>query len=323
MWERDIDRIALLELYLTGRLPRRRRQPEAWALLDDLPWTRRTGRRGVIELAVSQQNKVIQLLNRVWPEWGLVRDGLLARGLNPTPEGLSRLHDLLRAETVALLPERLNRRTATAAVAPHSKSTLSSVRRDALGKTKLTGDGIVRLRAPTGVRFARGTTYLNAADIASVFGEVAITERALLDGAVLVGDLEAVLLVENLGPYLDLEPPEGWLVVHVPGWDTATARLFLAQLREIPVVLFGDLDPAGVRIARHLRQLHSKLIWTVPPFWGEYLEKRALPGEWPDDLDLSQAPPLVQELGRRGLWLEQEVISVDPRLRAALQAALS
>jgi len=152
---------------------------------------------------------------------------------------------------------------------------------------------------------------------------VAITERALLDGAVLVGDLEAVLLVENLGPYLDLEPPEGWLVVHVPGWDTATARLFLAQLREIPVVLFGDLDPAGVRIARHLRQLHSKLIWTVPPFWGEYLEKRALPGEWPDDLDLSQAPPLVQELGRRGLWLEQEVISVDPRLRAALQAALS
>jgi len=156
-----------------------------------------------------------------------------------------------------------------------------------------------------------------------VFGEVAITERALLDGTVLLGEVAAVLLVENLGPYLDLEAPDGWLIAHVPGWDTATVRRFLAQLPKLPILLFGDLDPAGVRIARHLQQTYQQLIWTVPQFWNEYIEKRALKGKWPHDIDLSEAPLLVQELYRRGLWLEQEVICMDPRLRPALEAAIS
>jgi len=46
----------------------------------------------------------------------------------PTPTDWRRLHDLLRAGRVGDLPERLNQRTATSAVAPHSKSTLSPVR---------------------------------------------------------------------------------------------------------------------------------------------------------------------------------------------------
>lgn len=322
MWENDHDRVALLELYLTGRLRLRKQQADAWAVLSDLPWTRRTRSNGEIKLVTEQQDKLLQLLDRVWHEWRLVAEGLAIRGLQPTPTGLVRLRDSLQARGVGQLPPRLNRRTATAAVAPHSKSTLSSVRRAALGETKLTGDGIVRLRAPTGVQFARGSTSLGAADIASVFGEVAITERALLDGTTLVGDVAAALLVENLGPYLDLSPPEGWLVVHVPGWDTATVRLFLTQLADLPIVLFGDLDPAGVRIARHLREIHKGLTWIVPEFWSEYVDKRALPGKWPDDMNLSDAPLLVRELGRRDLWLEQEVICMDPRLRHALEAAV-
>jgi hypothetical protein len=322
MWEHDEDRLALLELLQAGRLRRRSGQGEAWTLLDQLPWTRRTGRRDEFELVPEHKNTLVELLDRVWPDWRFGGKVLTERGLSPTPGDWRRLQDLLRAEGVAELPDRLNRRTATSAVAPHSKSSLSLIRRAALGDTTVTRDGIVRLRPPSGVCFVRGDVTLDATDVAGVLGEVAVTERALLDGTVLTGPVRAALLVENLGPYQDLEPPDGWVVVHVPGWDTATVRLFLAQLREVPVVHFGDLDPAGVRIVRHLREIHPALRWAVPDFWSEYVDKRALPGEWPDDLDLDGAPALIRDLADRGLWLEQELIAVDPRLRTALEAAI-
>lgn len=323
MWERDEDRLALLELLEAGRLRRRTGQNEAWTLLDQLPWTRRTGRRDEFELVPEHKNTLVELLDRVWSGWRFGSQALVDRALGPTPTDWRRLQDLLRADGVADLPDRLNRRTATSAVAPHSKSTLSLIRRAALGDTTVTRDGIVRLRPPSGIRFVRGDVTIDATKTAGILGEVAITERALLDGTVLDGPVRAVLLVENLGPYQDLDPPDGWLVVHVPGWDTATVRLFIAQLRDVPVVHFGDLDPAGVRIVRHLRQIHPGLKWAVPDFWGEYIEKkRALPGEWPDDLNLDGAPALIRELANRGLWLEQELIAVDPRLRVALEAAV-
>lgn len=321
MWEREEDRLALLELLEAGHLRRRTGQSEAWMLLAELPWTRRTGRRDEIELVAEHKEALTELLNRAWPGWKLESEALAARGLSPTPADWRRLQDLARAEEITGLPDRLNLRTATSAVAPHSKSGLSLVRRAALGDTTVTRDGIVRLRPPPGLHFVRASTFLDAAEIADVLGEVAITERALLDGTMLDGPVRAALLVENLGPYLDLDPPEGWLVVHVPGWDTATVRLFLEQLPDVPVVHFGDLDPAGVRIVRHLRRIRPSLKWAVPRFWCEYIDKRALSGEWPDDLDLSDAPPLIRELAHRGLWLEQELIAVDARLRDALEAA--
>jgi hypothetical protein len=264
---------------------------------------------------------LIELLDRVWPRWRVESKALADKELSPTPGDWRRLHDLLRAERVPDLPGRLNQRTATSAVAPHSKSRLSPTRRAALRGTTTTRDGIIRLRPPPGLCFVRGNASIEATKITGILGEVAITERALLDGTVLEGAVRAALLVENLGPYQDLEPPDGWLIVHVPGWDTATVRLFFGLLHDVPIVHFGDLDPAGVRIVRHLRDIRSGLKWAVPGFWAEHLEKRALPGAWPDDLNLDGAPPLIHDLADRGLWLEQELIAVDPRLRAALEAA--
>jgi hypothetical protein len=321
MWERDEDRLALLELLEAGRLKRRTGQEEAFSLLDLLPWTRRTGRRDELELVPEHRRTLLELLDRVWPEWRAASAALAERGLGPTPFDWRRLQDLLRAEEVQELPGRLNRRTATSAVAPHSKSSLSRIRRAALGDTTVTRDGIVRLRPPAGLRFARGGKAIEAREVSGILGEVAITERALLDGTVLEGEVAAVVLVENLGPYQDLDPPDRWLTVHVPGWNTATVRLFLSRLPPVPVVHFGDLDPAGVRIYRHLLRLHPGLRWVVPDFWAEHIEKRALPGEWPDDLDLGGAPALVRELASRSLWLEQELVALDPRLRAALEAS--
>jgi hypothetical protein len=77
-----------------------------------------------------------------------------------------------------------------------------------------------------------------------------------------------------------------------------------------------------VRILRHLRALRSDLRWFVPEFWSELLETKGLPGGWPEDLELGDAPALVRELASRGLWLEQETVAVDPRTSAALEALL-
>jgi hypothetical protein len=169
-------------------------------------------------------------------------------------------------------------------------------------------------------RTSKGSVDLGA--VAAVLGEVSLPERALKDGLAFDGPLRAVLLVENLGAFCDLPVLDGWLFAHVAGWDTATVARLLQRLLHVPVVQFGDLDPSGVRIFRHLRGMRPDLRWFVPAFWEELVDAKGLPGAWPDDLGLVDAPPLLRELASRGLWLEQESLAVDPRTPAALEAVL-
>ncbi len=323
MWDPIEHRLALLELHDAGRLRRRRSQGEAWAWLAELPWTRRSGRRDELAVVEERREDVRALLDQVWPAWEEARARLGQAGLPPTERGWRELDDRARAGEIAPLPPRLNRRTALAQVGPHSKASLTATRREAIGDADVTRDGAVRLRPSAGLRVRRDELDLDATRLAWLLGELVLSERALRDGTRLSGARPAaVLLVENLGPYLDLDPPEGWLVAHVPGWNTRTVKLLLDQLADTPVVHFGDLDPNGVRIVHHLREHRADLLWAVPGFWREHVPDRALAARWPEELDLGDAPPLVGELAAAGLWLEQELITLDPRLRPAL-ASLS
>lgn len=321
-WRASAARLALLELLARGALRRRRAQGAQWDALDELPWTRRTGRREELALVEERRPELTALLGRVWPEWSDVLAALTARGLPPTPEGWRALQDALRAEGLPSLPDRLNRRTAAALVAPHSKATLTERRLAALGEAEATHDGSVRLRPPRGLSAITSRGSVDLAVVAAVLGEVSIPERAFHAGLVLEGPIRAALLVENLGVFCDLQMLEGWLLVHVPGWDTATAARLVERLGHVPVIHFGDLDPNGVRILQHLRGLRPDLRWFVPDFWAELLEAKGLPGAWPDELDLGEAPALVRELASRGLWLEQEPLAVDPRTTTALEGML-
>ncbi|MBX9590841.1 MAG: DUF2220 domain-containing protein [Hyphomonadaceae bacterium] len=158
--------------------------------------------------------------------------------------------------------------------------------------------------------------------VAAALSEVSIPERALKDGLVLEGRIRAVLLVENLGAWRDLPELDGWLLAHVPGWDTATVVQFLGCFgRQIPIIHFGDLDPNGVRIFLHLREQWSDLRWFVPSFWQESIRSKGLRGPWPPDLDLRETPVLVRNLAKRELWLEQEPLVVDKRIVSALEEA--
>ena len=324
IWESDNARLALLELLCRGVLRRRRAQVEAYEALSELPWTRVTGRRDEIGMVEDRRSELAGLIDRVWPAWRGVLADLTAAGLPPTPEGFLRLVDRERAAGIPVdLPGRVNRRTAAALTAPHSKATLTQARRGVLGESDPTHDGSIRLRPPTGlsVRTSAGTVDLSAA--AAVLGEVSIPERAFLDGLTFEGTIRAALLVENLGAWRDLPSLPGWLLVHVPGWDTATAGHLLAHLAEIPLVHFGDVDPNGVRILLHLRKRAPRLRWFLPDFWFELADVAGLKADWPPDLDLSFAPARVRDLASRGLWLEQERIVLDPRMAEALQAVLA
>lgn len=322
MWETLEERLVLLELLVRGSLKRRRAQTSAFDALAELPWTRATGRRNEIALFPQRRPELVALIGRVWPEWGEVLTELTASGLPPTPEGWGKLQDARRAGRLPTLPEQLNRRTAAALAASHSKATLTARRLTALGNTEATHDGSVRLRPPKGLvaRTRRGAADLVA--IAEVLDEVAIPERAFKEGLTFEGTVRAVLLVENLGAWRDLPALEGWLFVHVPGWDTATVLLLLDRVGQVPVIHFGDLDPNGVRIFLHLKMRCPGMRWFVPSFWRELIDSKGLRATWPDDLDLGDLPQLVRDLAHQGLWLEQEPLVVDSRIANALEAML-
>lgn len=45
--------------------------------------------------------------------------------------------------------------------------------------------------------------------------------------------------------------------------------------------------------------------------------------EWPDDLDLADAPVLVRSLAQQRLWMEQKRLVLDPRLLDAMDKVLA
>jgi hypothetical protein len=321
MWERIEDRLALLELLTMGVLRRRSAQLTAHTWLSELSWTLASGRRDEVALVLERRSELVALLNRVWPVWRDEHVALLEAGEPPTPAGWSRLADRQRSNALPDLPDRMNRRTAAAMTAPGSKSILTAARLDVLGGLEVVDDGLVRVRPPPGLVARRARQTLALDDVEAVLDEVGISDRALRDGLVLEGAVDAVLLVENLGAWRDMPRPERWMLVHVPGWNTATARQLLHALGEVPMIHFGDLDPNGVRIYRHLREHLPRLGWLIPAFWRESIKMHAQKRDWPDDLDLADTPALVQELAANRMWMEQERIAVDPRLPAAMEEA--
>lgn len=315
MWSTRAPRVALLELWSTGRLRRRKRWGEAWDWLLGQTWVREVGRHGVLVLTPGGGRDLEALLDRAWPAWRSTVHALEAEGLGVDERGFDELDLRLRAAGAAdlELPERVNRRN------------LEALRttRDLPPGVTVTSDGLVRLRPSRGLRLARGEREQDAAELAGFLGEVVLSERALLDGVRLAGEPpRALLLVENRGPYIDMPAPEDCLVGHVPGWDTSALALLLQALPPgLPVLHFGDLDPQGVRLARHLRTLCPELRWFVPGFWEEHLEQ-APRCDWPRGLVVDQDPVLLQTVATRRRGLQQELVALDPRLGAALAGDL-
>lgn len=209
MWHDVNNRLLLLELLVTGRTQRRRAQSSVWEWLQDLPWTRTATRRGERVLVEAHRPNVIELIGRVWPSWTEDAKRLSDRGLSATPDGWRDLRDAERANALPAVPLRVNRHTAAAMVGPDSKAQLTEQRLAPLGDTQITHDGVLRLRTPPGVQVRRGNAVLAADKLVEVLGEVALPERALIDGTFIEGPIRGVVLVENLGPFQDMEAVAG------------------------------------------------------------------------------------------------------------------
>ena len=135
----------------------------------------------------SRRHELVRLLTQVWSEWLHVQTELLGAGLPISVTGWLQLQDIERARAAKGLPSRLSRHTATALVGPHSKASLSAPRREVLADMDVMHDGTLRLRPSMGLRVRLGERELDCAMVAGVLGEVVLTERALVDGAVLTG----------------------------------------------------------------------------------------------------------------------------------------
>lgn len=325
MWDRDDHRLALLALLDTGTLRRRATNAQAYDELSHLGWARRTRRRDELELEPHRRADIERLLSRVWPDWRDVLARLHQHALPVDATSLQRLREIERPSALPeSLPAQLNQRVASAALAPHSKARLRDEHLNRLADVTITHDGLVRLRPSPGLIVRRGHEAHDAAALSTLLGELALSERALRSGTRIEGERpRALLTVENVGAYVEMAPPEGVCVVHVPGWDTLSAALLLESFADIPVVHFGDLDPNGLRITTHLRTLHPDVRWAVPDFWSEHLEGRARTCLWPKHLVPDDAPALVKSLAARSLMLEQEPLVLDPRLTAALEALIT
>ena len=319
MWN-DIDsKLAALELLVSGELKRRETQRRAYEHLTQLGWTTPSSRKETICLRPECKTQLEYMLSKVWPEWASVLDELEHYALPVTPGGHKKLVDRRRAEAIPPTPLELSKRTASALTAPHSKSSLTHERALALEDVSILEDGLLRIRPPVGMRAVCAKHELAFDDLVAVFGEVGLPQRAFSRGMTLEGRLAGIMFVENLGAWRDMEHPQGWVLAHVPGWDTRGVAELLAMFPNTPTYHFGDLDPNGIRIFQHLHSRFPQVRWFVPEFWSEYLDDYSIAGAWPEDFDFPfTTPPFVQELAKQERWLEQERLAIDPRLAVTI-----
>ena len=323
MWHEPAHRLALLELLQTGSLQKRVTQAAAWQELLQLGWTRRTSKQGRLALVPHMRGAVEQTLDGAWADWRVVLQSLTARKLPATESGLMALQREQRLSTAPQLPARVSQRTAAAALGAHSKASLGEAAQQSLRGYQVTSDYVVRMRGCHGLSLSRdGETY-DASLLEKVQGELLLSERGLLDGTTIHGAPATLLLVENVGPFVDLTPQPGWLLVHVPGWNTHAAKRLFELFPEVPVLHFGDLDPEGLQIFCHLRRTRPDLRWVVPDWTFDYVMSHGLPKEWPQTPELTDAPPVIQKLAEQRRWVEQESLVFDDRLWPALQEIAS
>jgi chromosome partition protein MukB len=267
-------------------------------------------------LLPAHRSDVEARLDARYPGWRDFLRELHTRGLPRTPQGCL---DLERSRVPRPFPPawtRLNQHTAAAWIRGNAKAALGPEDGPVLEGRLVTHDNGIRIRPHAGLQFVRGGASFLVDPFVSLAGEIFLPQRAFLDGPCLSGSLpRCLLLVENLGVYVDLEPPPGWCVAHVPGWNTSMVPHLVEAWRDVPALLFGDLDPNGVEIARSPREAWPGLAWFTPDL-GEETLARARPCDWPP---LPEGmPPFILRLARLGRWVEQESLLQDPSVLGSL-----
>jgi len=289
-------------------------------------WANMSGKGRKIVVTERGKSALAQYLDNTWPGWSGVVDELAAAGLPLSMDGVKELERQKRATSLNL-PKRAHHKTLAAVIGAHSKTGLGARHQGIIKDTLATTDQTLRLRANKDLKLEIGNQFLDCDLVMQVLGEVVIPERALLDGLTVSGcPPQVVMTVENLGTYVDMAiVREDLLVIHTPGKNTALTIAFMGLLKEsLPHLHFGDLDPEGLNITKILDAgCAQKLTLFAPDFWEESIDSLSGFCQWPKEIPVGHNIPLIERLRREGRWLEQERITLDPRLKSALRSEIN
>jgi hypothetical protein len=288
-----------------------------------LRWAQLTRRSNIIALTDLGRESIPTFLTNQWPEWKEYSDTVLASGQALSVDGI-RLFEQQKKTAGLVLPNMIHHKTFASICGKHSKAGISK----SLGKIAeeglITTDQILRLWANKGLVVSYGEgENLSCDKIMKAFGEVAIPERAFINGFNLEGTLPKVIMtVENRGSYVDFPVrDDSLMLINCPGDDTSLVIRFLNLLPpEIPCYHFGDIDPKGLAIAERLtKSLKQRISLFIPSFWQEYVgELYTRTKEWNSWKFSDNVSKIVRKLANEGKWLEQERIMLDNRLATEL-----
>lgn len=329
-WGNAQHQVALLILATEGEINQAKSISH---LLDDLlneGWLTHTTRRTRFATTDFGRRQIDKILAARWPAYREDAQNMRTEYGALSVKALTMLRKTaFICSKDLMLPATLNRKTFAAAVLGHSKAIIGDQERARFPEVRLVGDHGVLMRANKGMIIGSSDHHLDCDSVMAMWGVMYLAERRVRADWYFSGvQPQAVVTVENAATFFDMTLPEGWMSLLVEGWNTPVSGKVLAKLPDsVPLIHFGDFDPNGFAIALHLQELVGRPVkHFLPDCALEYVDNHALGFEndmvqW-RDAEVNCAHRLVSTLRNQGKWLEQEAITLDPRLVDEIKALI-
>lgn len=278
-------------------------------------WLERSARKAEWVVREGCRDSLERRLTEITPGWK--EDFAFLRTLNLSPFDPNDIRSLPVLKKELAASGVINRRNWNAAsgISPKHKSKLRS-------EAILTADWIMRLRPSRRLKCIVEGQVIDLYRDSLIYTECCLTERMWHKLATFTGTQpETLITCENLGAYIDLPIRPTTLVVYSPGKDTVAVIELLRKLPDTRWIHFGDLDPAGLMIARTIADAAFRdMKIYIPSFASDYLPGASLKEGWGDFKGLEH--PVITELMKTNRRIFQEVFMLDPRLSSDLETYL-
>jgi len=257
----DLEVSLLVRLVETGQCKDAKRSAALLHRFRQAKWIELSTRANTWLLRPEAIDAITKRLDQLRPDWRA--DILLLRqgGLDPLdPNSLAAVVGLRSTPRVAGF---VHRKTWNAATAAGSK-----VPSRLQASATVTDDWSLRGRVNCATLLATQNGEVNLGEMTAALTEFSIPDRGwrLADG--IRGELpNLILTVENIGALVDLHLPPSTMVLYSQGTAYKAAIELLNAIPNAQWMHFGDLDPAGVTIAKRMARLtHRPLRIYVPSF---------------------------------------------------------
>ncbi len=229
--------------------------------------------------------------------------------------------DFLKKHLISPLPKFIHSRVLNAVWAEHSKKQTSPP-----PEMETRDSELIQLRTQMDCQLHFSGRVINCQD-EMTFSEAIIineTELSKLESVECETPI-TIITVENAGAWQHLPLPENVITLFVPGSNHKLTLKLLSFFQNYQWCHFGDLDQKGLDIAVSLSQaLNKPLKLLIPDWWSEYqphFKQDMKKGKiaWrkdrcPQSRQYSQHP-VIKTLADSEIWMEQEAIVLDSRLR--------